>query len=275
MMRRQVHENGVVTYMAEPLTQRGVTHAFTTRVGGMSRPPFDTLNLATAMAGGVEDDPTAVAENFRRLRGALGVERVVRVQVRQVHGAAVWVPPAEPIKPTDAPEADAMISDDPSHLLTIRVADCVPILLAGPAGRVVAAVHAGWRGLVAGVVERTLAAMAARFDVRSAELAAGVGPCISAAHYEVGPEVAAAFEAAGLGEAVRPAPTVGASRPHIDLRAAATAALAAGGVPGEAIAVSSACTYAEAREFFSHRRDAGRTGRQAAVIRPRGVDAGG
>src|SRR5690606_23932449 len=125
--------------------------------------------------------PDNVAENYRRLLAAVGCAGRTLTTVRQVHGAACAAAPVTP-----GVEADAIISADPGTVLSIRVADCVPILLADRRGRAVGAVHAGWRGVIAGVVPQAIAALQQRHDVKPDELVAAVGPCISVAHFEVG-----------------------------------------------------------------------------------------
>lgn len=246
------HDRGVVTYQSPRLRDRGVVHGFATRLGGVSRGPYAWLNLGPLTKDGGGDDNTSIAENYRRLRRALGVERLPRVECRQVHGGEVWRVGPDLVKPGDAPCADALVCAEPGRLLVIRTADCVPVLLAG-AGEV-AAVHAGWRGVLAGVVPRAVAAMAG-------PVVAAIGPCIGLEHFEVGEEVAAAFEAAGLGEAVVRDRW---PRAHVDLALAVEGQLRRAGVTE--IDVTDRCTFRDAGEFFSHRRDAGRTGRMAAVI---------
>ena len=137
----------------------------------------------------------------------------------------------------------------------------LPIMIQSD-GRAVAAVHAGWRGVVDGVLPAAVATLASRLNVAPAKLFAAIGPCIGVGHFEVGPEVAEAFAAAGLGNHVDHSH----AKPHIDLAAAITGQLCAAGVPASHIDRSDACTYRDRDEFFSHRRDQGKTGRMAAVI---------
>lgn len=274
-LQRIEHEQGLVTFQSSRLRALGFVHAFTTRRGGVSEGPYASLNLDTLEKGEATDANTAVAENFRRLRRALGGERLVRVAVRQVHGREVWVPPPGPVHPRDAPEADAMVTTEPGKLLTVRVADCAPILLGGRTAtgeRVVAAVHAGWRGVVAGVAPAAVATMRERFGAPPEELVAAIGPCIGPAHFEVGPEVVEAFEGAGLGGTAQPGAR---GRPHIDLRRAVSLQLQNAGVPAERIEMSEHCTYQEAELFYSYRRDGARSGRLAAVIAIEGEGARG
>lgn len=262
MLERIEHPNGLVTYQSPRLREIGVIHAFSTRVGGVSDGPYASLNLGPLTKGGYTDHNTSVSENFRQLRKAIGAERTMRTVVKQVHGCEIWRPPPEPVRAGEEPEADAMVTENPLHLLVIRVADCVPILLASKDGRRVAAIHAGWRGLVTGVIPNTVE----RFGPVGA---AAIGPCISAEHFEVGEEVVAEFDEANLNDTVdRTAYT----KPHIDLRAAARLQLERAGVVE--VDTTNRCTYRDADEFFSHRRDVTHqgqltTGRMAAVILPR------
>lgn len=291
MTFKQIHHaNGLVTLESDVLARTGVTHAFSTRCGGISQPPFHGLNLAAptgrAPKGAVGDDPRAIAANFRLLRSALGMRRHIRMAPRQVHGADVWQPPAGPVRPGDAPEADAVISHRATHMLVVRTADCVPLLMAARDGSVAAAVHAGWRGLVAGVIPAAIERFREAFDVPASRLVVAIGPAIGVEHYEVGHEVAAAL--AGALVAVLPEAGLAPGnpwavvehrdpRPHVNLVAAARIQVFHAGVPDEAIDVCGRCTYAEPEFFFSHRRDGsvcdgakpGGAGRMAAVIAAR------
>jgi YfiH family protein len=237
----------------------GFPHGFTTRRGGGSAPPYDSLNLG----GGVGDDPGRVAANWRVLEAGTGL---AFARVRQVHGArAVRL---------DAPcapgvDADAVVSRTPGVAACVSVADCVPILLADPESGAVAAVHAGWRGTIAGVAAEAVRALAAEVSAPPGRLLAAIGPAIGPCCYEVSPDLAARF-AAELGpEVVRAGPT-----PSLDLWGANGVVLRAAGVLPERIEILRRCTSCERDWFFSHRRDAGRTGRQAAFIAPRSPTGG-
>ena len=267
---RTEHNNGVVTYRSPLLSDAGVPHGFTTRIGGLSPAPYASLNLASLVSDQDADANTNVAENFRRVRRAMGCERHIRVQVNQVHGCHVWRPPAEPVRPVDAPRADAVVTDRDGQLLMVRVADCVPILISTEDGRVVSAVHAGWRGLVAGVIEASLNEVVSVSGTDMSTLLIAVGPCISVEHFEVGPEVVEVFENVGLADAV--VEREAWEKPHIDLPRAVARRLKQSGVTPGRIDMSTQCTFGNAEDFFSHRRDQGRTGRQAAMI---AVKAGG
>ncbi len=229
-------------------------HGFTTRRGGVSRSPFESLNLG----GSVGDEPASVAVNWQRLRERTGL---VFARVRQVHGCRVFqaTAPADP-----AEEADAVVSARPGLAACVSVADCVPVLVADPRSGTVAAVHAGWRGTLARAAAHGVAALVKDFGARPAELLAAVGPSIGPCCYEVSPDLAARFrDALGAGT-VRDG-----ERPRLDLWRANVAVLGGAGVAAERIEVLARCTACERERFFSHRRDAGRTGRQVAFIAPR------
>ncbi len=229
-----------------------VPHGFTTRQGGASAAPFDGLNLGDL----VGDDPAAVAENWRRLEAATGL---AFARVRQVHGARV-VEAAGPSAPCE--EADAVVSARPGVAACVAVADCVPVLLAAPEGRAVAAVHAGWRGTVALAAAEGAAALARAAAVPAGRLRAVIGPSIGPCCYEVSEDLAARFEAAFGPEVVRR----GAGGPRLDLWAANLSALRRAGVAE--VEVLGRCTACEPGRFFSHRRDGGRTGRMVAFAAP-------
>ena len=175
----------------------------------------------------------------------------------QCHGRIVTTPATR-----DAtPQADAHLTDRPGDLVAVRTADCVPVLLASAQGRCVAAVHAGWRGLVAGVIQAAVHAMQQR---GTPPIAAAIGPCIGVDAYEVGPEVAEQFTQAHVRRGQGP-------RPHLNLKQAAIDALVQSGVFPEHIDVSTACTHRDTDELFSYRRavqDNSSRGHQAAMIAP-------
>jgi YfiH family protein len=223
----------------------GARVAFSTRLGGVSPPPFDTLNL-----GRLTGDE-AVRENRHRLAAALGVDPRGVLIGRQVHAADV----VRHDGPTDPPafaepapglrEADGHATSAPGLAPLVFVADCLPVALAGPGG--VAMIHCGWRGLASGIVARGVEEVGAS----AAAIGPGIGPCC----YEVGDEVLAEFEALGDGVA---------TGRMLDLAKVARRLLARSGV--DEVEVAGLCTSCEEELFFSHRRDDGRTGRQAGVI---------
>ncbi len=223
----------------------------TTRAGGVSRGAYAGLNLGLR-AGDAAGD---VARNRASLRPWLPAEPL---WLRQVHGTTV----VEADGAEGSPEADAALARRPGTVCAALTADCLPLLLCDQAGTVVAAVHAGWRGLCAGVIERTLRAM----DRPAQTLLAYLGPAIGPAAYEVGAEVRAAFIAADpAGEAESEAAFApgGAGKFHADLYALARRRLARGGVAK--VYGGAYCTYTERERFYSYRRD-GATGRMASLI---------
>lgn len=237
-------------------------HGFTTRHGGVSAAPFDTFNLGRRF-GDVDGD---IAENRRRLQLRMGATSLHLVN--QVHGAEVLrVRAGDDPSQAPRPEADALVTDAPGEGLAVFVADCVPILLADPRTGACAAVHAGWRGVLAQVVPAALREMLAS-GTEAGEVFVALGPCISGCCFEVGPEVVAAFDAklpaARAAGAISDRP---AGKAYIDLRMALRAQLAAVGVVPDRIDADRTCTRCDpARRFFSYRRDAQRTGQQVGFI---------
>jgi YfiH family protein len=252
-----------MVYYTSPLLEgAGVPHAFSTRVGGVSIAPFDSLNLGNPSGVEKQDEWERIHENYRRLQIAIGFRGKQRCWVHQVHGGDVVLARRGQEFACGA-RADALVGDDPERLLAVRVADCVPILLATEEGRAVAAVHAGWRGVIAQVVQHALRELRRLHD---APILAAVGPCIGAEAFEVGVEVLQQFTNVFGSDA----PVSGNSngKGYVDLRRAVRIQLIAGGVAENRIDTTDRCTYRDADEFFSHRRDKGLTGRMAGLIAP-------
>ena len=226
-------------------------HGFTTRAGGRSEPPFNSLNLGDQ----VGDEPAAVAANWRHLEETTGLEFA---RVRQVHGARVVADQA-PAAPCQ--EADGVVSTTPGMAACVAVADCVPILLARPDGSAVAALHAGWRGTLARIAAEGVKALS-RGEADEPPLAV-IGPSIGPCCYQVSEDLAERFtEAFGPRAVWR-----GASGPRLDLWFANERALRDAGVVR--VARLGRCTACEPRLFYSHRRDGGRTGRMVGFVAPR------
>jgi YfiH family protein len=235
---------------------RAFPHGFSTRQGGVSPAPWDSLNLG----GAVGDEPARVAENWRRLEQATGLGFA---RVLQVHGARV-VSAAAPSAPCE--EADVVVSRTAGVAACVAVADCVPVLIADPASGAVAAVHAGWRGTVARAAAAAVDRLVEESGARPAGLLAAIGPSIGPCCYEVSPDLAVRFEDAfgpGVVDRARGAP-------RLDLWESNARALAAAGLRPERIDRLGRCTACDAGAFFSHRRDGGATGRQVAWIAPAG-----
>lgn len=270
---RSQTRSGLAWYESPLLRELKLPHGFTTRQGGVSSGPFTSLNLDRLHAGSAirpgaaTDLPEHLRENYRRVQAAMGCQNWPVAWTRQVHGSSVWEQTdalvAPVTDPAQAPAADALITRHPGILLSIRVADCVPILLADRHRRAVAAIHAGWRGITGCVIAATVAALQQRHGIAPHDLVAAIGPCIGVAQFEVGPEVAAEFEQRGLGLVVH---RFGGPKPHIDLSGAAAYQVGKAGLREDSVNSLSLCTQARADEFFSHRRDQGVTGRMAALI---------
>ena len=243
-----------------------ITALMSTRRGGVSAAPFDSLNLRPpALGGDAVDQPEAVLENQRRFAQALGARPV---WLNQVHGAAVVRLTAEHLRPGAAlPVADASVCTVPGIACTVLVADCLPVLLCSADGRGVAAAHAGWRGLASGVIDNAVAALCEATGCAPDQLLAWLGPCIGPQAFEVGADVLQAFGADPQAPDVglfQPSPRAdGSQRWRANLVELARRRLAAQGV----LQVSGGgwCTVADPSRFFSFRREA-RTGRLAAAI---------
>ncbi|MBN4665827.1 peptidoglycan editing factor PgeF [Pandoraea nosoerga] len=246
-----------------------VRAVFTTRAGGVSEGPQATFNLGYK----ADDDPEAVRVNRERLRAYTGVPSA---WVAQVHGPRV-VDARDALAAAEAGEplqADASITTAVGLASTVMVADCLPVLLCDAGGRAVAAAHAGWRGLCAGVIEQTVQALRARLkdeaDGAEASVIAWLGPCIGPTAFEVGPEVRAAFLDAATPEerdatraafVARGAPQ--ADKSLADLCALARLRLAREGVTN--VSGGQWCTVGDPARFYSYRRDRV-TGRMAALV---------
>ena len=220
----------------------------TTRLGGVSQPPFDSLNLGLH----VGDRQADVLQNRARLRSQLALSNEPS-WINQTHGIEVVT-----LEHDASRDADAAITREPGRVAVVMTADCLPILLCNRAGSEVAAVHAGWRGLQAGVLQQTLAAM----QSPAQQLLAWIGPGISVACFEVGDEVRAAF----VDRDPRAANRFTAHRPGhwlCDLAGLAGAVLRDAGL-GE-VSASPHCSYRDSGLFYSYRRES-RTGRMASLI---------
>lgn len=263
VLYRTVGDLGVVCYVSPLLTHAQVPHAFSTREGGISSAPFNSLNLGNPQSSPVQDDQQHIKENYRRLQLSRGMNGMERCWVHQVHGGdVVFVRTGHEF--SSGAKADALVGDDPARVLSVRVADCAPILLASEDGKAVAAVHAGWRGVVAGVVSNAVREL---HRMSNAPLLAAIGPCISQCAFEVGPEVLDEFRRLFGSDA--PIDSNGEGKGHVDLRRAIELQLLAAGLTKERIDLTDRCSYRDAEEFYSHRRDRGVTGRMAALIAPR------
>ena len=245
--------DGIVLYHFDGLDQiNGLRHAVLTRLGGVSKGPYATLNLGHT----VGDDLADVDENHRRALGALGVEPDQTVSPYQVHGARVGVVDRAHLGSV-LPETDALVTATPAVPLLMRFGDCAPVLFYDTAQRVAGIAHAGWRGVAAGSIPATVRTLTAQMGCRPSDLWAGIGPTIGPCCYEVGSEVVRAVKAAcppgaELVHAVN-------GHTHLDLPGAVQSQLRHAGV-GQ-IEDANLCTACRVDEFFSHRAEHGQTGR--------------
>jgi len=233
-----------------------VPHGFTTRAGGVSTPPYDSLNLGLSSG----DDEAPVAENRRRVLEAFGVMQGEVCAFHQVHSAEV----VEARPSWFEREADGMVTNRPGLLLVVSTADCLPVLFHDPVQGVVGAAHCGWRGTVGGIAGEVVRRMVRCYGSSPADLRVAFGPSILGPCYQVGEEVVAAFREAGFPERVATPDDEGRFR--LDVAAANRWTLERSGVRPENIWESGLCTHCDPERFFSHRRDRGRTGRHWAVV---------
>ncbi len=242
------------------LAAPGVRHGFFGRVGGVSTGIYASLNAGP----GSDDDPAAVAENRARIAAAMGVAPERLTSAYQVHsGDALIV--AAPLS-GERPHLDALVTATPGLAVGVLTADCAPILLADAQAGVVGAAHAGWKGALAGIAEAAVAKMV-ELGASPERVVAAIGPCISQAAYEVGPEFVARFRDAEAANEAFFEPGEG-DRARFDLKAYAAKRLGDAGVGR--VDILPGCTYTDRDRWFSHRRSVHRDeadyGRDMAVI---------
>lgn len=267
MTEHDIAGNRFFTYgVFEPFVN--VTNVVTTRRRGYSKSPFDTLNLGFRSG----DDPDAVLENRAAVAQILGFEPEAFTLPRQVHGSSVVVVRARDrgkgavIEDDAFRDTDAMITNEADVPLAVLVADCAAVSFYDPGKNAIAIAHAGWKGTLARIVEKTVDAMAAAFGSKPADIVAGVGPCVGACHYEVGAEVAEAYRGAFGVEAAHFLSVEGRGSYRLDLTEANRRQLLHAGVAADRIETSGLCTACTPELFFSYRRDGARTGRFAGII---------
>jgi YfiH family protein len=245
------------------LRDAGFRHAFFTRQGGVSVGPYESLNFSLA----VGDEPRNVACNLARAAAALQVAPTRLYFLTQVHGReARLIQGDEDCEWVRQQPGDSVVSRRSDLACCVRVADCVPVLIADRRSGAAAAVHAGWRGVVAGVVPEAVAELGRQAGGELA-LVAAIGPHISRQAFEVSVEVASKLQAASSAQQVTLHPD--GSRPHVDLGKIIRAQLRDAGVPHDAIDEVPGCTQGQPDLFFSFRRDGAHSGRHLAGIVPR------
>lgn len=263
-----LHRGGPVPFFScgDP-AWRGTAHGFSTRLGGVSPAPWDSLNLGAARG----DEPAHVAENFRRFCAAVGADPAGLVKNHQVHSGLIRrAGPADRLSDPAAPgtaQADGLITDQPGVCLTIFSGDCIPVLLYDPVRRVIAAAHAGWRGTAAGIAARAVEAMVRDYGCDPEHILAaigpGIGPCCFETHADV-PEGLRSGLGADAEGFIRPLP--GGEKFRVDLKGANARFLVRAGLSPAHIALCSACTACRPDLFWSHRKLGARRGSMASVI---------
>jgi YfiH family protein len=250
----------VAQYLTSPLLSRaGFRHAFFTRHHGWSTGPFATLNFSVP----VGDKEHAVAQNHGLAAQELGVPPERICCATQVHGRRVLVLESTARSATvAAQEADALVSIRPGLACGVRTADCLPILLADRISGAVAAVHAGWRGVVGGVVTAAVEQLRSAVGHRG-ELLAAVGPHISAAAFQVSEELSLTLR--DCAPAVQVV-SYCAGAPHVDLGRIVCEELHRAGIPSECVELVGGCTASDPEHYFSYRRDGARSGRHLSAI---------
>jgi YfiH family protein len=260
----QMKRSGRIQYIAvdftgSPVSQQG----FTTRHEGVSRTPYNSLNLGMNTL----DKPHNVEGNRSLLARAFGLNQDMLVTARQVHGSDILVidEPNEDYSHFLGVESDAVITNQVGVMIGICVADCVPILLCDPVNRVVAAVHAGWQGTAAQLASKVVAGMKSQFGCDPKMLQAAIGPSIGKCCYEVDAPVRQAFTQNGMAWNSFTEQT-GEGNWRLDMAAANRELLLLAGVPASSIQTSDMCVSCQRELFFSYRRDGGETGRQMGFI---------
>lgn len=254
--------------MLQPITAAnleaipGIRHGFFTRPGGVSTGIYAGLNCGL----GSSDDPANVLENRRRISDHLGGTHGGVVTLYQEHGSTALTIDA-PVPRDNLPKADAIVTTKPGLVIGVLTADCGPLLFADPVAKVVAAAHAGWRGAVGGIVESTIAEMD-RAGASRARITAALGPCISQAAYEVGPEFEDGIVARDASYARYFARPTATGKPQFDLPGFIMDRLAAAGITN--VVNAAHCTHENESLFFSYRRTTQRKepdyGRQISAI---------
>lgn len=227
-----------------------VTTGFTTRSGGVSLPPFDSLNLGFHTA----DDPAAVRENHRILYNHIGIPDNRAALMGQIHGSNVRIVDESGLYP----DTDALLTSRSGLLLGVRVADCVPMLVFDARKGVIGAVHCGWKPIVSGIVERTVETMRRTWDSDPSNIRAALGPSAGPCCYEIGIEVASRLSKHAIREH--------GGRLFADLRSEVVLRLGNAGIFTDRIEADAPCTICGESSFYSHRRDGARSGRMMGFI---------
>lgn len=231
------------------LNQAGVKTFVTTRVGGVSKGPFESLNLSYSTG----DDKAAVAENRKRVAEELGIEPTHLISARQEHGVHIWEVSTKDVTPQ---HADILLTSEPGVALMVLSADCVPIVLFDPKLKILGAVHAGRRGVAAGAAREAIKGMTERFKCSPKDIHVGIGPAISQKNYEIDAPLIAEVQAAFPNTSDQQR-LLAPSRPghaRLDLVWANILQLVEAGVPKNQIEVLNLDTFSSTEQFYSARR---------------------
>ena len=245
------------------IDQENLVAGFTTRNGGSSRPPFNSLNLGF----GSGDQLSQVEANRAAVARSFGLEPHLFLTVKQVHGSEILVidQPNLEVSHFQRVESDAIITNQRNILIGILVADCFPVILYDRGKHVAAVVHLGWRGTAAGLLGRTVAAMRELLGCHVADIKAAIGPGIAAHSYEVDRPVRDSFRQ-GTDQWQRIAREVSLGHWQLDLQKSIALQLDAAGIDRAAVDTVAECTCCHKETFFSYRRDKGKTGRQMGFV---------
>lgn len=263
----RVDKDEIRFYKAWNLDSTGLAkHGFSTRLGGVSKEPYQSLNLALS----VEDNSATVIENRKRYASALGIDFERIVVPEQVHSDNVLVISAEDAgrgasdHSTAVPQTDAFITNAPGITLALHFADCCPVFLLDPVNKAIGMAHAGWKGTNSKIVTKTIDAMINEFGTAPSDIQAAVGPCICRCCYDVGEDVASLLYKSFEGDE-RVLKQSSTTKWRVDLKTANYLLLRRAGIPDSQIAVSEGCTSCTPAEFYSYRRE-GITGRMGGWI---------
>jgi hypothetical protein len=254
---------GKIAYFSPDWAGKNISAGFTNRNGGVSRQPYNSLNLGA----GTDDPKHNVEANRGALTRSFELPPHLLLTVRQVHGTDILIidQPNPDLSHFQDVEADAIITDQPGIMVGVLIADCYPVLVYDPVKNVAAAIHAGWRGAAAGLIGNVVQALISHFSCNPADLQAAIGPGIGAHKYAVDRPVREAFRAgSGYWEAISSEISLG--QWQLDIGKSCRLQLEAAGLSGENVDAVKECTCCHRELFFSHRRDQGVTGRQIGFV---------
>lgn len=263
----ELQNNGVRFLAADSfLAAGGVAHGFSTRIGGVSKGIFSSLNLGSTRG----DDPACVKENYRRFCDAIGADVHRIVMTNQIHSTIIRTASGSDVKQDlydrEGYDCDGLITNEPGLALTIFSADCIPILLYDPVRRVVAAVHAGWRGTAGDIAGKAVRQMQEDYGSDSTDILTAIGPGISQCCFETHSDVPDTMSDL-LGNLTAPfVISLENGKFRVDLKGINAALLVRAGICPEHIEISSDCTSCLNKKYWSHRVTQGHRGSQAAII---------